>query len=229
MPDSETITENQDNIIQVFIVDDHPFLIEGLEMVINCHPNFTVCGSATTVKDTLQIIKSCKPNILIADMQIKDESGIDLIPDVRNILPKIHILMISMHSEPYFIEKSLSAGANGYIVKSESTNHLIPALQIINSGNRYLSPEVEKRIIHKALSTTPSEVTTLEIERLTIREQEILRLYGKGKSTKEIASLLNISNRTVDAHKEHIKQKLNKTSMKEVLELAIEWSKLNAC
>lgn len=217
---------NQNYTINIFIVDDHPFLVEGLQLVINKHPNFHVCGYATSIQETLQKIKSCNPNILVADIQIKDESGIQLIKEVRKILPNIKILMISMHNEPYYIEQSIQEGAQGYIIKSESTDLLMIAINTIHSGEKYLSPSVEKKLLNKVLEPNQKVLSQFNIDILTGREQEILQLYGKGKSTKFISNLLNISPRTVDAHKEHIRQKLNKKSMKEVLEMAIEWTKL---
>lgn len=217
----------QNDKIKIFIVDDHPLLLEGMQLIINKQTDYHVCGSASSIQETLQTIVSCHPDILVADMQIKDENGIELIHEVKKVLPHIKILMISMHNQPYYIEKSFQAGANGYIVKSESSDYLVKAIQMVYSGKIYMSPEVESKLLNQVMEHNTQYSSSLNVDQLTARERELFELIGKGKNTKEIANRLNISPRTVDAHKENIKKKLNQCSMKDVLELAIEWSKIN--
>lgn len=215
-----------DEMVSVFIVDDHPIFIEGIQRVIEMKSDFQVCGFGTSIQEAMNAIRKIKPTIIISDISLDKESGIDLIKEVKKMYPSIKILMMSMHDEVYYIERSLKAGANGYILKSNTSGFLIEAIRTILSGKRYFNSELETKLLKQVLEEGIEQNEFYNIERLSNREQEIFNHIGRGKSTIDIANILQISERTVNSHKENIKKKLNKYSMNEVLETAIKWMKL---
>lgn len=214
--------------VSIFIIDDHPIVIEGIQSVIKMQSNYHVCGYGSTIQDALYAIQSNKPTLIISDITLDEESGIDLIHKVKKICPTIKILMMSMHDEIYYIEQAFWAGANGYILKSDTSDFLIKAICSILEGNRYLNEKLEAKLLNQVLKSKKNKDIQEKIELLTEREKDIFQLIGRGKSAIDIANQLNISWRTVDSHKQNIKKKLNINSMNEVLEVAIEWSKVNA-
>ncbi len=228
MHHSNRQSTKNDMTINIFIVDDHPIILEGLQMIIGKKSDYHVCGCASTIEETFRKITTQKPDVLIADITLKDESGLQVIEKVKQLYPKIKILMITMHDESYFVKKSLQLGAHGYILKSESTRYLLEAIEVILSNNRFLSPNVEKKLFNQMLESDSQNTLTTNIDQLTAREKEVFKLIGQGKSTKDIAEILFVSPRTIDSHKENIKRKLCKHSMNEVLETAIAWIRVTS-
>lgn len=207
-------TSNQRKIL---IVDDHPIVRLGMRQLIDRQPDLVTCGEAETAEEALDIVRKMEPDLAIVDLSLKGVSGIDVIRLIKTIQPELSVLVVSMHDESIYAERALRAGAMGYIMKQEATEKVISAIRRILSGEMYLSVAAGKILGPKVIARiTPEEI-------LTRRELEIFRMIGRGRNTREIARQLEVSIKTVESHRAHIKEKLQLNSAFELLHYAIQW------
>ncbi|MFS8977196.1 response regulator transcription factor [Cupriavidus necator] len=205
---------------QILIVDDHPIIREGLTHVLNLHEDLHVCCAAGSAEEAMAAV-ACQPDLAIVDLSLHSNSGLDLVKTLRQHYPKLAILVLSMHDESLFAERALRAGANGYLMKLEATEHILNAIREVLAGNIYLSAAMHEKLA-RAL-TVPKKIQTGSIASLSEREFEVLHLIGLGFSTREIAMKLNRSVKTIEAHQANIKEKLDIPNGKELMRFAIQW------
>ena len=205
----------------VIIVDDHPLFSRGLSQLIETQNDFKVIGIAKDRAEALTLLDSKKPDLIIADLNLGQEDGLELIKDCLAFNPHLKVLVISMHDERFYAERALKAGAKGYIMKEEAETNVISAIKTVINGEIYLS-ESEKARISDSLSNQKGPFDT--INSLSDRQLQIFTLIGKGLGTVDIASKLNLSIKTIDTHKENIKAKLHCASSAELRQMAIEWT-----
>lgn len=208
--------------LQIFLVDDHPLVREWLTNLINTQPDLAVCGEAETGPEALQAILTLKPNIAIIDISLKDSSGIELIKDLKLSLPALAILVLSMHEESHYAKRALRAGAAGYIIKRETTRKIITAIRQVLSGEIYLSSEIATALATQYVAGKNRPVSS-PIDQLSDRELEVFELLGQGRGTRQIAEVLRVSVKTVQAYCARIKEKLNLASATELLREAVRW------
>jgi DNA-binding NarL/FixJ family response regulator len=206
----------------IFLVDDHPLVREWLTNLINQQSDLTVCGEAETGPQAMEAILARRPDVAIVDISLKDSSGIELIKDLKQSLPAMAILVLSMHEESHYAERALRAGARGYIVKRETTRKVIAAIRQVLAGQVYLTEEIAKTlatqyVIGKGVSSESP------IGQLSDRELEVFELLGQGRGTRQIAEVLRVSVKTVQAYCARIKEKLNLSSGTELLREAVRW------
>ena len=206
---------------RIFIVDDHPVFREGLVVLVKQEADLVVCGEADSAPQALAAIDGLKPDLVLADIGLAGKSGLELVKDLRATLPEIAVLVISMHDETLYAERVLRAGGRGYIMKQEGPEKMLQAIRRVLDGQIYLSGKMSVRILdafsdRRAKSNSP-------IARLTDRELEILQLIGRGKDSHAIAGLLHLSFKTVDAHRGHIKEKLELKNGTELICFAARW------
>ena len=207
----------------MLIVDDHPIVRERLGELINQEPDLLVCGEAEDGHGALEAVERSQPDIAIVDISLKDTYGIELIKDLKIRHPKLPVLVLSMHEESMYAERALRAGAKGYLNKQEATKKVIPALRQVLAGRVFVSEAMASNLLQKVTGGhAPATEGGSPLDALTDRELEIFQLLGLGKGAKDIARLLLISVKTVEAHREHIKQKLNFKTSNELLRYAIE-------
>ena len=192
---------------RVLIVDDHPIVRQGLRRVMENEEDLTVCGEAETARDARTAIKELNPDVMIADISLKQGDGIELVRDVRAHYPQLPILVLSMHDETIYAERMLSAGANGYIMKQAASEQFLISLRRVLDGGIYVSEAVGNNMIQK-FAAGGSYISANPIDRLSNRELQILHMIGKGMSTRETAHSLNLSIKTVESHRQRIKRKL---------------------
>ena len=209
---------------RVLIVDDHPIVRQGLRRVMENEDDLTVCGEAETARDARNAIKELNPDVIVADISLKQGDGIELVRDVRAHYPTLPILVLSMHDETIYAERMLSAGANGYIMKQAASDQFLISLRRVLDGNIYVSEAVGNNMIQK-FATGASYTSANPIDRLSNRELQILHMIGKGMSTREAAVSLNLSIKTVESHRHRIKYKLNLTTGTQLVQFAIHWFK----
>lgn len=205
---------------RIFLVDDHPVVREWLTNLINQQEEFEVCGDAETAEKALEGMAQKYPDLAIVDLSLKDKSGLDLIKNISRDFPKTQVIVFSMHEEGTYAERALRAGAKGYVMKSESGGKILSAMQKVLEGGVYLSESSVQAMaerLAKAVHSGPERV----IELLSDRELEIFRLLGQGKTTNQIADLLNISLKTVQSYCARIKEKLHLSNSTELLHEAI--------
>ncbi len=209
---------------KVLIVEDHPIFSKGLASLIGTQPAFEVCAEATNRAAAAAAYEQHKPDLVIVDLNLGGEDGLEVVKDIHAKNQDTAILVLSMHDEKYYAERALKAGARGYIMKEESSSKVLEAASTVLSGKIWLSDEERKR---QEDSKNEQAGSLSGLSSLSDRQMQIFTMLGKGLGTIEIASRLNLSTKTVDAHKEHIKQKLSCGSSQELREMAVEWNSHN--
>jgi DNA-binding NarL/FixJ family response regulator len=204
------------------LVDDHPVVRQGLAQMINREPDLMVCCESEDSRSALLTIGPAKPDIVILDISLNGPSGIEILKALRQIDPKLRVLMLSMHDEMVYAERALRAGANGYIMKQEATELVLVALRRILGGEVYVSERVAGRMLRQ-LAGGSSTGRKSSVDGLTDRELEVFRLIGEGHSTRRISDDLRLSIKTVETYQSHIKEKLGLRNARELVQCAIQW------
>ena len=210
------------NDAKIFIVDDHPLVREWLTNLIKQHPGLVVCGEAATAAEAVSGIATTKPDVAIVDISLRNGSGLDLIKTLKVMHPTTAIIVLSMHDERLYAERSLRAGARGYIMKRETTRNVIAAIRQVLDGKLYVSSDMAAYFAEKFVDGKPPTGES-SIEQLSDRELEVFQLLGQGRETRDIAKSLNISIKTVQAYCARIKEKLKLANASELLREAVRW------
>lgn len=208
----------------VLLVDDHPIVRQGMAQLINREPDLTVCGEAASAHEALALLKTLKPDVAIIDISLEDRSGLDLLKDILVRRPKLPVLILSMHHESLYAERALHAGARGYVMKQEAPDKVLVAVRTILSGEIYVSEKMSAKMLRSLADVRSGGTAVSPIDRLSDRELEVFHLIGKGYSSSEIAAQLCISVKTIETHREHIKEKFKLTETGELRRVAIEWA-----
>ena len=207
--------------IRVFLVDDHPIVRRGFQLLLGMEPDLMVCGEADSGPAALQKILALKPDAAIIDLTLKGGNGLELIKQVRAQLPELKLLVFTMRDEGIYAERALRAGADGYITKEEGTEKAIQAIRLLIQGKRYVSDKVAGKMMDNLVGNTASGEGT--VESLTDRELEVLELLGNGLGSREVAAKLHLSIKTVESHREHMKTKLGLARATELVSYAFNW------
>ncbi len=211
----------------VLIVEDHPIFSKGLAQLIGSQPGFAVVGEAKNGAEALSMLVSKSPDLVVLDLNLGDEDGLSLIRDLKSRKENVVVLVLSMHDERYYAERAIRAGAAGYIMKEEAGSKVIDAIRTVMAGDVWLSSAERARLENYSPSSRGAEPDAdwlASISKLSDRQLQIFSLIGKGLGTVEIAAKLDLSTKTIDTHKEHIKAKLHCGSTQELRQLAVEWS-----
>ena len=212
--------------LKVMIVEDHPLFSKGLASLIMSKSGYLVVGEAPNLTEAKALAEREKPDLAIVDINLGNENGMDFIPWLKSRDPGIVILVLSMYEERYYSERILRLGARGYIMKDEAGNKVLDAIKTVMAGKVYLSDTERERIFEAMTGENiwDGKDWAMSVRKLSDRELQIFSFLGKGLGTIEIAAKLNLSTKTIDTHKEHIKLKLHCNSSQELRQLAIEWS-----
>jgi DNA-binding NarL/FixJ family response regulator len=206
---------------RVLIIDDHPVFRSGFMALLGQESWCASCAEAGTVEAARDIIPGFKPDLVILDLSLGDANALGFIREILALHEEARILVVSMHAEDIYAPRALKAGAKGYAMKSEPPERLLEAMKVVLSGKLFLSPAMQARLMEERFAPAASAKQGSGIEALSDRELEILNLIGKGFGAQEIASLLNISVKTFDTHREHIKSKLNLESAQALRRFAL--------
>lgn len=204
----------------IVIADDHPVAREGLVAIIQASNSGHIIGKAGTAREALELVEKLSPDILILDLSLGDRPGLEVIKDLKAWKARSAILVLSMHDEQIYAERCIRAGARGYVMKSQAAEEIVRAIADISAGKIYVSQAMSSRLLSH-LAGNPKTGGRLAFDRLTDRELEIFELLGQGRTVKQIARMLHLSGKTVEAHREHIKDKLDVKSSTELLRLAV--------
>lgn len=205
---------------RVFIVDDHPLVRRGLVSLVSDEPGLDVCGEIGTFQGALPKILQAQPDLVIIDLSLKDGHGLDLIKQIRDTNGSMHTLALSIHEASIFAERSLQAGASGYLNKSCANEELAQAIRQILDGRIYLSAADSDWLLRRA---SQGEMATPDIDKLSDRELAVFQRIGEGLTTRQIADQLSLSHKTVETHRERIKKKLGLTNSSTLMRRAVEW------
>ena len=208
---------------KVMLVEDHPMFREHLGQLINRDLDMTVCGEADNIKDALRIIVETKPDIAIVDITLKGgSSGLELLKDIKAQGIEINVLVLSMHDEDLYAERSLRAGAKGYITKNEASSEVIKAIRKVIAGEVYVSKRMTAKILER-MTRKRTDPELSGVATLADRELEVFQLLGCGQSTKDIAQTLHLGESTVETYRARIKEKLQLRSSAELYLRAGQW------
>lgn len=206
----------------IYVVDDHPLLVQGLTDLINAQPDMRVTGTTPEWTVALSQFQKEKPDVVILDITLKNANGVEVLKNLRVHFPDLKVLMLSMHDESLYAMRALKAGAQGYIMKASATEKVITAIRQILSGELYLSEEMSRRAM-ATLVGRKKETGGSPLEDLSDRELEVFTLIGEGLTTRQIAEKLHLSVKTIETHRAHIKEKLNLKNSTELVQHAIHW------
>ena len=207
--------------VQVFLVDDHPVVRQGIAMLIDQEADMCVCGEADNAETAVRMINEQKPDLAIVDLSLKNSSGLELIKDLQVRDPQVKVLVLSMHDEAFYAERVLRAGARGYMTKDEGTEKVVEGIRMLLNGEVYVSDRVASKMIGKLIGGRGASWS--KIDGLTDRELEVFELIGTGLGTREIAGKLHVSIKTIESHREHMKEKLGIANATELLKYAVQW------
>ena len=205
----------------ILIIEDHPIVRKGFSMLINQDDELKTIGEAGDYHSALDMVRKTKADLILLDLSLGDGNGIELIKEVKVINPALPVLVVSLHDENLYAERALKAGARGYIMKSEATENILTAIKKIINGEVYLSDGMKDKLINRVAGTDREGSSPMDI--LSDREFEVFQFIGDGRTTKEIAEILNLSVKTVETYKSHIKSKLEIKDSTDLIRRAVEW------
>ena len=207
----------------IIVVDDHPLMREGLFQVISAEPGLKVIGSVGTTQEAISLIDVEPPDLVITDLSLPGRNGLELIKDLSSTHPELPVIVMSMHDELLYAERVLRAGGRGYVTKGAPPERLLDAIHTVLGGDIFASQTVTNHFLRSLAGGKGKAGSNSPLECLTDREIEVFELIGQARSNHEIASLLRISPRTVDAHRAHIREKLDLEDANELTRHAIRW------
>lgn len=210
-------------VIRVFVVDDHPIVRHGFAQLLALEPDLELCGQAADARAAVAAVAAAEPDVVIVDVSLGEASGIDLIGEIKQRLPRAAVLVVSMHDEQLYAERSLRAGAGGYVMKHEAPTAIVRAIRTVAAGGIFVSEAMSARLLQRlAARSGPGDESPLGA--LSNRELHVLELIGRGLSTREIAELLHISIKTVESYRARLKEKMNLRSGIELTRFAVQWA-----
>ncbi len=211
-------------ICKVAVVEDHTIMREGLRVLLGSMQGFSVAWMCGTAAEAMAHLREQEPDMLIVDITLPDRNGIELIKDVRALMPDLRILVVSMHDEKLYVQRALRASARGYLTKDAPQSEYERAIRRVAAGHLAVSEDMAEEImLNFALGDNKPRAKS-GIESLSDRELEVFMLLGEGKSTHEVADTLRISPKTVDVHKLNMRTKLNLEDGAAVTRFAIKWT-----
>lgn len=208
---------------RVLIVDDHPIVRQGLRRMIDPEPDLVVCGEAQGESEAREAIRRLAPDIVIVDISLAQGDGLDLVRDVHLQHPELPILVLSMHDELIYAERTLAVGADGYIMKEAASDQLLVALRLVLSGGTYLSDSLSRKIAGAKGESSPVAAGEDPLQRLSNRELQVLSRMGRGLTSRQIADDLFLSIKTVESHRQSLKRKLNLATNAQLVKFAVDW------
>jgi DNA-binding NarL/FixJ family response regulator len=208
--------------VTFLVVDDHPVFRQGLVALIRSEERYKVCGEAGSAEDALAALEASVPDIALIDISLTGQNGLDLVKTLKAAHPRVLILIISMHDEAVYAARALKAGARGYVMKQEAASVMLEAIRTVLSGKIYMSAAMRDRLLETMFSDAV-EMEPPTVERLSDRELEVLDMIGQGYGAAEIATTLHLSVKTVNAYRDHIKEKLRITGAGDLRRYAVKW------
>jgi two-component system invasion response regulator UvrY len=199
-------------LIRILIVDDHAVLRDGVKRIFDKHPGSATFGEANTVHEALRFVREQDWDIVVLDISLGGRSGLEVLKEIKQIRPRLPVLILSMHSEEQFARRAFRAGADGYITKDSPRSELVKAIMKVTEGGSYVSSALAEKLVVDLRRDTDRPPH----ETLSDREYEVMRLIASGKTIGEIADLLSLSNNTISTYRSRI---LDKMGMKTSAEL----------
>jgi len=204
-------------VISVVLVDDHAVVRSGIRLLLERQDDIEVVGEAGNAKDALFRARALKPDVILLDVVMPGESGIDVLPRLLEDSPETKVLVLSMQDDPSYVREAFAAGAQGYVLKEAADEEVVSAVREIAKGGRYVHPTLGARMV----AAEAEERAAADADPLSERERDVLRLLALGHTNQEIAEKLYISVRTAESHRAHIMQKLRLATRAELVRYAL--------
>src|SRR6478752_2941883 len=202
--------------IRILLADDHAVVRQGFKMILSVHPDMEIVGEAGNGREAVQLAEELRPDVIVMDVAMPELNGIEATRRVTEAVPHSRVLALSMHKDSVYVREILRAGARGYLLKDSIDTDLLAAVRAVARGEGYLSPAVSDAVLNDYRKHVSEP-----IDLLTSREREVLQMIAEGKTNKEIATVLNLSVYTVEAHRGRIMEKLNLHSINELVRFAL--------
>jgi DNA-binding NarL/FixJ family response regulator len=207
--------------IKVLLADDHKIVLEGIRRILENEPNVEVVAEASDGREALSLVTSLDIDVVFMDISMPNMNGIEAARQILKIKPATKVIILSMHADKRFVERALKAGVGGYLLKNRAVTEVTAALQCVTQGKIYLSPGITNIVVNEFVSSIQKKEKEGDKECLSPREKEVLQLIAEGMTTKEIAGNMNISDKTVDGHRQKIMNKLELHSIAQLTKFAI--------
>jgi DNA-binding NarL/FixJ family response regulator len=212
-----------ENRTRVLLVEDHAVVRFGISQLINREKDLMVCGEEEDSSRAMTAIETSRPDLVIADISLKDSSGLELVRNLRARFPKLPVLILSVHDEAIYAEVAFRAGALGYLMKHEAIDKIVPAIRRLLAGNVFVSEALAAKMVQNQVRGR-TDVHESPVKTLSDRELEVFQLIGAWKRTTEIARELHLSVKTIEYYREQIKRKLNLKDASELAQYATAWA-----
>ncbi len=209
------------NKIRVFLADDHLILREGIRSLLEKVPDIEMVGEASEGGEAIAKVEQLVPDVVLMDITMPGLNGLEATREIKQKNPQVKVLILTMHETDQYLSRMLQAGASGYVVKTTTTSELISAIRAVHQGDVYLYPSIARMLVEDYLQKVKTGEEKTSYEGLTSREREILALIAEDKKNKEIADLLGISVRTVQAHRTNLMDKIGAHDRTELVKYAI--------
>jgi two-component system, NarL family, response regulator NreC len=207
----------------VVIAEDHTILRAGLKALLSTNPVFEVIGEADNGRDAIRRVIELKPDLVIMDLSMPGMNGMDALKEIKDRIPEVKALVLTVHSEEEYVLASLQAGANGYVLKDATQNELLVAAERVLDGKTYLSPDITEKVVNSYLNTNgSSQDPVTRWDTVTQRERQILKLIAEGHTNKSMSDYLCISVKTVEKHRANLMKKLDLHSVSALTTYALE-------
>jgi DNA-binding NarL/FixJ family response regulator len=206
--------------IRILLADDHALVRAGVSLILRQQSDLEVIGEAENGRDTIELAKKLSPSVVLMDISMPDLNGIDATMQINALSPPPRVIALTGRTDRRSIVDILRAGASGYVLKNAPAEELLKAIRTVAEGKVYLSPAIAGDVLED-LRQNSRPGGSAEFASLSMREREVLQLMAEGKTTKQIASALNVSKKTVDNHRAHLMAKLNATTLAELIKYAI--------
>ena len=205
--------------IRVLIADDHPILRSGLRVLLAADPDLEVVGEAGTGEETLRLAEELRPDVVLLDIGMPGESGIETVRRLKATLPELRVLFLTMHEEEGTLLEALNAGGDGYVIKRADQAEIIQAIRVVRRGDVYVHPTMTRVLLGQTETTAHLQAP---VEPLSRREIDVLRLLARGNTNRQIAEILDLSVRTIESHRANLMGKLGVSSRVELVTYAEE-------
>ena len=212
----------KDNRTRILLVDDHEVVRFGIAQLINREPDLMVCGEEENASKALGAIETLKPNLVIADISLKESSGLELMRNIKAQHEGMPVLVVSGHDESIYAEIAFRAGALGYLMKEDALNKIIPAIRRVLSGAIYVSDTLGAKMLQQQVRGQ-TNIHESPVKTLSDREMEVFQMIGHWKKTRDIAEELHLSVKTIEYYREQIKRKLNLDNGADLTHYATSW------
>jgi DNA-binding NarL/FixJ family response regulator len=212
----------KDNRTRILLVDDHEVVRFGMAQLINREPDLMVCGEEENASKALGAIEALKPNLVIADISLKESSGLELMRNIKAQYEGMPVLVVSGHDESIYAEIAFRAGALGYLMKEDALSRIIPAIRRVLSGAIYVSDTLGAKMLQQQVRGQ-TNIHESPVKSLSDREMEVFQMIGHWKKTRDIAEELHLSVKTIEYYREQIKRKLNLETGADLTHYATSW------